>query len=50
MDLIISMISLNIALFLMMPIAENILQLTENQKNELIAYRKSENVEFILKS
>jgi len=50
MDLIISMISLNIALFLMMPIAENILQLTENQKNELITYRKSENVDFILKS
>lgn len=49
-DLLISIISLNIALFLMMPIAESVLQLTELQKNELISRRKSENVDFILKS
>lgn len=49
-DLLISIISLNIALFLMMPIAENVLQLSEYQKNELISKRKSENVDFILKS
>lgn len=50
MDLIISMISLNIALFLMMPVAEKILQLNETQKEFLILHRKAENVEFILKS
>lgn len=50
MDLIISMISLNMALFLMMPVAEKILQLNETQKEFLILHRKTENVEFILKS
>lgn len=49
-DLLISIVSLNIALFLMMPVAESVLQLTEVQKNELISRRKSENVDFILKS
>lgn len=49
-DLLISIVSLNIALFLMMPVAESVLQLTEIQKNELISRRKSENVDFILKS
>ena len=49
-DLIINMLSLNIALFVMMPIAEKILQLNETQKEMMITHRKTENVEFILKS
>jgi TetR/AcrR family transcriptional regulator len=50
LDIFISMISLNIALFIMMPVLESALQLTEIQKEFLFEHRKSENVEFILKS
>lgn len=50
MDLIVSMLSLNLALFLMMPVAEKILQLDKTQKELMINHRRSENVEFILKS
>ena len=50
LDIFISMISLNISLFIMMPVLENVLQLTEVQKEFLLEHRKSENVEFILKS
>ncbi len=49
-DLLISMLSLNLALFIMMPVVENLLSLNETQKELLIVHRKSENVEFILKS
>jgi hypothetical protein len=49
-DIIITMLSLNIALFVMMPIAEKMLQLNEAQKEIMINHRKMENVEFILKS
>ena len=50
MDIIISMLSLNIALFVIMPIAEKMLQINEIQKEYMITHRRSENVEFILKS
>jgi len=50
MDIFISMLSLNIALFVMMPVVENVLQFNEVQKELLLEHRKSENVQFILKS
>jgi len=50
MDLIISLLSLNISLFIMMPVAERVFPLNEIQKAQLIAHRRSENVDFILKS
>jgi len=50
LDIFISMISLNISLFIMMPVLENVLQLNEVQKEFMLEHRKSENVEFILKS
>lgn len=50
MDIIVSMLSLNIALFVFMPVAEKMLQINEIQKDFMITHRRSENVEFILKS
>jgi TetR/AcrR family transcriptional regulator len=50
MDILVSMLSLNIALFIIMPVAEKMLQLNEIQKEFMITHRRSENVEFILKS
>jgi AcrR family transcriptional regulator len=49
-DLIFSMISLNIALFIMMPVVENILQWDDTQKELMIAHRRKENVELIINS
>ena len=50
MDIFVSMLSLNIALFIIMPVAETILQINEIQKEFMITHRRSENVDFILKS
>ena len=50
MDILVSMLSLNIALFIIMPVAEKMLQINEIQKEFMITHRRSENVEFILKS
>ena len=50
MDIMMSVLSLNLALFLMMPVAEKVLQLNETQKEFMIIHRRAENVEFILKS
>lgn len=47
-DLITSIVSLNVALFVMMPVVEKILPLSETQKEQMIAHRRIENVEFIL--
>lgn len=47
-DLITSIVSLNVALFVMMPVVERILPLSETQKEQMIAHRRIENVEFIL--
>ena len=49
-DLLVSMVSLNIALFIMMPVVENILQWNDAQKELMIAHRRKENVELILNS
>lgn len=50
LDLIITIVSLNIAMAFMMPALETIFPMDEEQKKELIAHRKTENVDFILKS
>jgi TetR/AcrR family transcriptional regulator len=49
-DLLVSMVSLNIALFIMMPVVENILQWNDAQKEFMIAHRRNENVDLILNS
>ena len=50
LDLVFTMISLNISMFIMMPMLENILVLDESQKEMMIQHRKTENVDFVLKS
>jgi len=45
-----SMLSLNVALFIMLPVIEKALQWNETQKEFMIAHRRSENVDFILNS
>ena len=50
MDLILNMVSLNVALFIMMPIATEIMELNENQKQFVIEHRKQQNVDLILSS
>ena len=49
-DLIVTMLSLNVALFIMLPVVEKALQWDEPQKEFMISHRRSENVDFILKS
>lgn len=49
-DLMITIVSLNIALAFMMPALETIFPMDANQKKAFIAHRKAENVDFILKS
>jgi len=49
-DLIVTMLSLNISLFIMLPVVEKALQWDEAQKEFMISHRRSENVDFILKS
>jgi AcrR family transcriptional regulator len=49
-DLIINIISLNVAIFVMMPVIEKALALTDEQKELMIHHRKAQNVEFVLKS
>lgn len=49
-DLLITVLSLNISLFVLLPALEVLLDLDEDQKQALIAHRKAENIDFILKS
>jgi len=49
-DLIFSMLSLNLTMFIMMPVLEGILELTEEQKELMIQHRRAENIDFILNS
>ena len=49
-DLIVTMLSLNVALFIMLPVVEKALQWDGVQKEFMISHRRSENVDFILKS
>lgn len=47
-DIIITMVTLNAGLFMMLPIASGIMQLDEEQTKELLAHRREENVQVIL--
>ena len=49
-DLIVSMLSLNVALFIMLPVVEKALLWDVAQKEFMISHRRTENVDFILKS
>lgn len=49
-DLIVSMVTMNVAIFVMMPVVESILSLDETKKKLMIQHRRAENVDFILKS
>lgn len=50
MDLIMNIISLNLSLFLLLPIAGEIMSISEAQKEFVIEHRKAENVNLILNS
>ncbi len=50
MDLIFSIMSLNISLFLLMPVVETVLEMDESQKQFMIAMRKKQIVDFVLNS
>ncbi|MDD3321000.1 MAG: TetR/AcrR family transcriptional regulator [Paludibacter sp.] len=49
-DLIVTMVTMNVVMFIMMPVVENIFSFTEVQKEFMIQHRRAENVDFILKS
>lgn len=49
-DLVFTALSLNIGMFVMLPVAENIMGLDDVQKHMLLTHRRAENVDFILKS
>ena len=50
MDLLITVLSLNISLFMLLPVAGNLLELNEEQKQGMLNHRRAENVSFILNS
>lgn len=50
MDLIISVASLNVSLFLLMPIASQVASLNETQRQFIIEHRRDEHVKLILNS
>jgi AcrR family transcriptional regulator len=49
-DIMIPAISMNVALFVMMPVVEQVMQMDEEQKKNMIEYRRNANVDFILHS
>jgi TetR/AcrR family transcriptional regulator len=49
-DLVITMLSLNVSLFLILPIGVNLLEHDETQKEVMLNHRRAENVRFILNS
>jgi AcrR family transcriptional regulator len=49
-DIMIPAISMNVALFVMMPVVEQVMQMNEQQKKNLINHRRNANVDFILQS
>ena len=49
-DIMIPAISMNVALFVMMPVVEQVMQMDEEQKKNLIEHRRNANVDFILHS
>lgn len=48
MDILVTIISLNASLFIVMPVVKDVLMMDETQKNQLLLHRKSENVDIIL--
>ncbi|HOW30407.1 MAG TPA: TetR/AcrR family transcriptional regulator [Bacteroidales bacterium] len=50
LDLLLTMLSLNVMIFLGTPIIQNVMQLSDNEINELYEHRKKENVMIILRS
>lgn len=48
MDIVITMITINVGFFMMMPMAKGILQLDGAQLNELIARRREENAQAVI--
>lgn len=49
-DIMIPAISMNVALFVMMPVVEQVMQMDEEQKKNLVEHRRNANVDFILHS
>ncbi|MBN2765915.1 MAG: TetR/AcrR family transcriptional regulator [Paludibacteraceae bacterium] len=49
MDVVITMVSLNVSLFTLLPVASQALKIDDEQQNAMLAYRRNENVEIILK-
>jgi len=49
MDVVMTMISLNVSIFTLLPVAAQALQINAEQQNMILAHRRSENVEIILK-
>lgn len=49
-DIMIPAISMNVALFVMIPVVEQVMQMDEGQKKNLIEHRRNANVDFILHS
>ena len=50
LDLLLTMLSLNVMIFLGTPIIQNIVQLSDNEINDLYEHRKKENVTIVLNS
>ena len=47
-DIVITIVSLNVALFSMLPIASELIKLSKEQRNLLLVHRRSENVDIVL--
>jgi len=47
-DIVVTIVSLNVALFTMLPVASSVIQLTEKQQKFMMAHRRSENVNVVL--
>ena len=47
-DIVITIVSLNVALFSMLPIASELIKLCKEQRNLLLVHRRSENVDIVL--
>ncbi len=48
LDIMITIVSLNVAIFAMLPVAANIIELSEKQQKMLLIHRRSENVNVVL--
>jgi hypothetical protein len=49
MDVVITMVSLNVSLFTLLPVASQALKIDDEQQKAILAYRRNENVEIVLK-